>query len=154
MNNSEYQQMYRRLNMERVKRTQLAAVKRLQREVYAAYGNKCECCGEDNLAFLTLDHVNNDGRKDRFPNGKRRCNVPIYRILKQEGWPKRVRLLCYNCNCGRHYNNGVCPHKKVVGMALKMLVGIMSCDVTPRKGQKQNHNGAVKKSIYEKDPLE
>lgn len=25
----------------------------------------------------------------------------------------RYQLLCFNCNCGRHRNGGVCPHKGV-----------------------------------------
>lgn len=45
---------------------------RLRNEVIIHYGGdppKCACCGEDNIGFLTLDHINNDGNKDRQLHG-------------------------------------------------------------------------------------
>lgn len=69
-----------------------------------AYGGKCECCGETNPFFLTADHINRDGKGDR------KKGRGIYQdCLKR----KRVdiRVLCFNCNCAREINDGVCPHK-------------------------------------------
>jgi hypothetical protein len=72
-------------------------------QVFAAYGNKCSCCGETKKAFLTIDHIFNDGIGDYRG---------LYDRLIKLGFPKdRYRLLCFNCNCGRRVNGGVCPHK-------------------------------------------
>ena len=136
MTESEYQKLYRRIDPEKEREKQAACVKRLQIEMYAAYGNKCQCCGESNLAFLTMDHVNNDGSKDRMRNSKRVHNMILYRDLKAEGWPPRVRLLCYNCNCARKNNNGVCPHVEIVSISMKMLLGMTSSAAKVRKGAK------------------
>lgn len=34
-------------------------------ETLDIYGNKCVCCGETNWQFLTIDHINNDGKKTK-----------------------------------------------------------------------------------------
>jgi hypothetical protein len=74
---------------------------------YAHYGGECQCCGEGNYLFLTLDHVNNDGKahRDRYKG------QPMYRIARREGYPDTFQLLCFNCNCGRARNGGLCPHR-------------------------------------------
>ena len=35
------------------------------RRVLDHYGRACSCCGETEPAFLTIDHVNNDGAEHR-----------------------------------------------------------------------------------------
>lgn len=74
--------------------------------VFEHYGNKCFCpkCPEPNSSFLTLDHVNNDGFKDT------RTGLSLYQWIIKNNFPDTFQLLCWNCNCGRHYNGGVCPH--------------------------------------------
>jgi hypothetical protein len=80
---------------------------RLRAEFIEAYGGKCECCGETEPEFLSLDHIFGDGARHR--RQLRRGN--IYRELKRLGWPKdRYRLLCYNCNIARAHG-GRCPHE-------------------------------------------
>ena len=37
-------------------------------QIYSFYGNKCNCCGETEIKFLSLDHINNDGAKHRKEN--------------------------------------------------------------------------------------
>lgn len=88
----------------------------LRQDILKAYGGKCSCCGEREPIFLTLDHIYNDGAKTRLAlqgaNGKPRGGVWQYADLRKKGFPKdRHRLLCWNCNCGRQRNGGVCPHK-------------------------------------------
>jgi len=39
--------------------------RRLKLRVYEAYGNRCVCCGESNLGFLSIDHINGGGRAHR-----------------------------------------------------------------------------------------
>lgn len=83
----------------RVRARQFAAV-------LAAYGGACACCGETTPAFLTIDHVDGGGAEHRREVGR-----DIYRWLVREGFPDGFRLLCWNCNCGRERNGGMCPHE-------------------------------------------
>jgi len=78
---------------------------RLTDQVLAAYGGVCACCGEDEAMFLTLDHVDGRGAEE-METGYR-----LYMRAKREGFPTKYRLLCWNCNCGRARNGGVCPHE-------------------------------------------
>ena len=73
--------------------------------VIEKYGGVCQCCGESNYKFLTIDHINNNGRQE-----SRRKD--IYRYLVNIPVRSDLRLLCYNCNCGRAHNGGVCPHEE------------------------------------------
>lgn len=94
---------------------------RLKFEAMLVYGEgRCACCGESNLAFLTLDHVDNDGAEHRrLLNVGRDRKVGLggshlYLCLKKAGWPNTPRLavMCWNCNAGRRCNGGVCPHEE------------------------------------------
>ena len=93
----------------------VAAIKRsrvIKLEILNAYGGPfCACCGEYNIIFLTIDHVNNDGWKERSIEGKIR--YAAYSRLKKLGFPNDppLQVLCYNCNNGKRVNRGVCPHK-------------------------------------------
>ncbi len=79
----------------------------LRQEMVAAYGGVCECCGENNWEFLTIDHINGDGREHRKKIGR----TDIYLWLKKRGWPKdSYRLLCFNCNSSFGLL-GYCPHQ-------------------------------------------
>lgn len=84
---------------------------RLRKEIIDALGGKCECCGETSFYFLTVDHINGGGNKERRMIGN--GNYPFY--LKREGYPKdKYRCLCMNCN---HVFGiyGYCPvHSTVV----------------------------------------
>lgn len=84
--------------------------RKIKELIFNHYGNKCKCCGEKNRRFFTLDHKNNDGYKSRI-NGKRIGGLPFYIQIIKRGYPKDLQILCWNCNCGRHLNNGMCPHK-------------------------------------------
>jgi hypothetical protein len=89
---------YREINRKR----NLRATERIKKEFVEAYGGACSCCGEDDIHFLTLDHVN--GR-----DGERRTGEHMYRQAKREGFPDSYRLLCFNCNCSIGFFGG-CPH--------------------------------------------
>ena len=81
----------------------------LRREMVAAYGGRCACCGEVEFIFLDLDHVKNDGKVDRAQRGN---GQRLLVWLKANGWPRNgYQLLCCNCNQGKARNGGVCPHK-------------------------------------------
>jgi hypothetical protein len=77
-------------------------------EAFAIYGGvRCVCCGCEDEACLTLDHINGDGTKHRKEMG----NTTPYKWLKEHGWPKIVQVMCFNCNCGKR-NGAVCPHQR------------------------------------------
>ena len=76
----------------------------LKEEVFDVYGRICACCKESELFFLGLDHIANNGNTD--PDSGHQ----LYARLKREGFPAGFRVLCHNCNLGRHLNGGTCPH--------------------------------------------
>ena len=78
--------------------------------VLDVYGNsRCVCCGEKEVAFLTIDHINNDGRQHRQQVG---AGSRLYRWLIANNFPDGYQVLCFNCNCGRQVNGGICPHEQ------------------------------------------
>ena len=83
---------------------------KLRAELIIAYGGKCRCCPEREPAFLTVDHIFNDGAAWRKKHGIR-TGEDTARYLRRMGWPKdRFQLLCANCNLGKLLF-GQCPHK-------------------------------------------
>ena len=91
------------------RRRERRAVERIQTLNHYSNGlMKCGCCGESQERFLTLDHINNDGYDDK----KRYSRSMLYEV-KRLKYPKGFQVLCYNCNCGRADNQGVCPHKEI-----------------------------------------
>lgn len=82
-------------------------------EVLKNYGEKCACCGEGEIEFLTIDHIEGGGglhRKKLRDSGE----FHIYRWLKKNHWPKGYRVLCLNCNGARGFF-GYCPHETPSG---------------------------------------
>ena len=75
---------------------------------YSGNPPKCKCCGEKELLFLTIDHINGKGSKHR----KRIGGTNMYRWLISHNFPEGFQVLCFNCNCGRARNNGTCPHQQ------------------------------------------
>ncbi len=128
----DYQREYeRRRNRNRKgKRTELSRERdrsgndRLRLACLRAYSvdpPRCACCGEKDLRFLTLDHVNNDGAAHRKSIGNgRSAGNGIYRYLKIRGFPNNppLQVLCFNCNMGRQRNGGICPHQSADVLAL------------------------------------
>lgn len=89
--------------------------KLLRIEMINAYGGKCNCCGETEIKFLAIDHINGEGRKDR----ERFSGYEVFMLhLKQSGYPKdKYQVLCHNCNAAKGFY-GQCPHKE------KLCLGI------------------------------
>jgi hypothetical protein len=65
--------------------------------------------------FLTIDHINNDGAQHRRPSGRRMKGEKLTRWLILNNFPEGFQILCWNCNCGKSRNGGICPHQKKVG---------------------------------------
>lgn len=79
----------------------------------------CQCpsgnCKETIPEFLTVDHIHNDGNKERARNKKDRNGAGdhLYRTLKRKNFPPGYRVLCWNCNCGRARTEDFkCPHEQ------------------------------------------
>ena len=70
----------------------------------------CNCCGEKNHFFFTVDHMDNMGAKHR-----REINVygsgNFTQWLNSNKFPPGFQILCWNCQMARKFFDGVCPHK-------------------------------------------
>lgn len=80
---------------------------------------KCSCCGERQIQFLTIDHINNDGAE--FRKKTKRSGSSLYIWLKRTSFPEGYDVLCFNCNCGRAINGGICPHVLNTSITLEKL---------------------------------
>ncbi len=85
---------------------------KVKMEVLNHYGGtppKCACCGEALIEFLSIDHINGGGNKERKMTG------PTYDFLRRENFPLGYRVLCMNCNFAiGHF--GYCPHQIKEGL--------------------------------------
>lgn len=87
---------------------------RSRHELFVRYSKdgvvKCQCpgCNVDDEMFLTIDHINDDGASHRSKIGNGMWS--FYWWAKRNGFPDGFQVLCYNCNCGRSRNGGICPH--------------------------------------------
>lgn len=92
----------------------------LKAETFAAYGAVCVCCGEDEMTFLTIDHIKGDGallRRDMKHSGS-----SLYAWLKKNNFPAGYQTLCFNCNLAKRQRDE-CPHKRIVMNKLKLITG-------------------------------
>ncbi|GAF67281.1 unnamed protein product, partial [marine sediment metagenome] len=82
---------------------------KLKKAAFENYGGTiCKCCGETEIDFLCLDHIDNDGAEHRKIVGG---GNHFYRWLKNNKYPKlRLQVLCYNCNNSKKIR-GYCVHQ-------------------------------------------
>lgn len=87
--------------------------KRMKLALVTAYGGVCTCCGEHRIEFLTLEHINHDGKEHRTRIGGagHRGGHKLYRDVLQQGCPDNYTIFCMNCNFAEKDGNP-CPHKK------------------------------------------
>lgn len=82
----------------------------LRGKAYRALGNVCECCLEQNDAFLQIGHRHDDGAIMRRL-GKNESSHHLYRAVLKMANPKSIyRLECANCNQAKR-RIGRCPHE-------------------------------------------
>ena len=101
---AKYQREYRRkskmpLFWRRTKR--LVAIEKL--------GGECECCGENRIEFLAIDHI--DGRGNNKDRTARSGEGLINRVCREDYPRDRYRVLCHNCNSALGFY-GYCPHQE------------------------------------------
>lgn len=96
----------------KINKRSLDYTKKIKRQCIDHYGGQCACCREENIHFLSIDHVNNDGNKQRqeLANRKDWGGRNMYTWLKKNNYPEGYQVLCFNCNLGRSINKGICPH--------------------------------------------
>lgn len=80
----------------------------LKAKVLENYGNCCACCGETAPEFLSVDHINGDGKQHRALTG---TGLNFYRSIIKNNYPDDLRVLCFNCNMARGFF-GYCPHER------------------------------------------
>lgn len=87
---------------------------KLRQACFDHYGRECVCCGETEEAFLTLDHINNDGSEHRKKMGSSRgSGTRMKQWLVSNNFPEeyQIQVLCANCNLAKEIL-GTCPHKE------------------------------------------
>lgn len=80
-------------------------------ECFIFYGGlkpKCACCGELEIKFLCLDHIDGGGNEHRKKIGR---GSTMYLWIKKNNFPSIFQILCHNCNLAKGFY-GRCPHKK------------------------------------------
>lgn len=93
-------------NRERYNASKYAYRDRIKVEALLRYSNgtlRCVRCGFGNQDALCLDHIHDDGaqwRKDSRVScrGSEGAGTNTYEVLKREGWPEGLQVLCANCN--------------------------------------------------------
>lgn len=105
---SEYQKEWYSKNKEaHLLRNKINHAK-IKKAAFDHYGGKCACCGEDEIDFLAIDHIHNDGAEHRRSTN---CSGSrMYSWLKNNDYPEGFQVLCHNCNFSKHLH-GVCIHK-------------------------------------------
>ena len=104
---------YYKQNTERVREYARQHNKDLRLAALNAYSDndpKCACCGERQIEFLAIDHINGGGNEHRRSIG---CGSgsQTYTWLKTNNYPEGFRVLCHNCNQAMG-NYGKCPHEQ------------------------------------------
>lgn len=108
----EYQKKWTAENQDKIKQYRENTKIKLKIEIISHYShniNACACCGEDMFEFLTIDHINNDGAIHR-----KNITNNLYTWLRKNNFPEGFQVLCWNCNCGKSINGGICPHNKEI----------------------------------------
>jgi hypothetical protein len=85
---------------------------RVKLEVFQYYSGGtpvCKCCGESNMAFLSIDHINGRGTQHR-KEIRIQSGIRFYFWLRRNNFPLGYQVLCHNCNQGK-WAYGECPHK-------------------------------------------
>jgi hypothetical protein len=88
------------------------AVLAARQRVFMHYGGnppRCACCGEQEDAFLTLDHVNGGGGAHRKQVGSKGPNGVLYWLIRND-FPEGYSVLCWNCHMAKDRRGG-CPHQ-------------------------------------------
>jgi len=109
---NKYGKKWKQNNRDGWNQLQRESIHQLINDVIDGYGGKCACCGETRKEYLTIDHVDGNGNKQKREIGVAGSNG-LYRWLRQNNYPKGFQVLCFNCNMGKR-NFSVCPRDKEI----------------------------------------
>lgn len=70
-------------------------------QIFELLGNVCRKCGYSDSRALQIDHVENDGFKERSVSGQN--YYP--RMLRHPDFLSRYQILCANCNWIKRFEN-------------------------------------------------
>ena len=79
---------------------------RLRLEAIKKYGGMCNCCGEAEVKFLSIDHINGGGNQHRKVLKTRSIGEWLY----SNNYPGGFQVLCFNCNMAKSIYKK-CPHQ-------------------------------------------
>ena len=109
-----------------------ACYKLFRRQLVVDMGDWCNHCGWNiDIRALVLDHIDGDGHLDRKRGGKGR----IYQQAYYGRHPKKLQVLCCNCNWLKALNNGEIGAKKVLDNTPTVVLSL-------RSGQERNPSPA------------
>ena len=99
------QKNYTAKNKEKLKMIKQSYRLRLKHKVLSHYSDvsfpRCKRCGESDVDTLNLDHINDDGAKDRKKlgiAGRSGQGTRSYEAYSAEGYPEGLQVLCASCN--------------------------------------------------------
>lgn len=93
---------YRRANPEKHRQLSRDAKAKLKGKVWEMYGHTCSACGFPDKRALSLDHVKNNGAKERRELGER----GVYQRAIEAYRPDDYRILCMNCQFIKRHEAG------------------------------------------------
>lgn len=91
------------LDQDRVRRAETRL--RIRQEVIAHYGGECAYCSNDELIFLTIDHIEGGGNTHRKETKEPNICVLLYDQNRRDGdYPLGFQVLCWSCNSAKHFH--------------------------------------------------
>ena len=100
--------IYVQNNIAKVRESVRRSNQTIKHLIINAYGGRCVCCGEAEIDFLTIDHI--DGLKGKSKQGERGRQF-YYRLIREGFQTDKYQCLCMNCNWGQRFQ-GICPHAR------------------------------------------
>jgi hypothetical protein len=102
-NQREWKKLWRAKNKDKLKSLGKMYRENIKMEALKHYSPSLQCvrCGIADIDVLCIDHINEDGAKQRFQSG-RRTGFSVYYWLRDNNYPEGFQVLCMNCNWKKH----------------------------------------------------
>jgi hypothetical protein len=97
---------------ELIKERRAVTLKRKRRSLLVIGNGRavCACCGEREIALLTIDHIAGGGAQHRRELGARGMSIHQWIRANPDEARARLQPLCYSCHFGKDIL-GICPHR-------------------------------------------